>query len=75
MRVAIYRGGPLYNKVNSSFFLSVSKVCASLICSGVSVQGVSIQGVYVLGVSIQGVYVPGGPSIWCKCLGVRCPVG
>ena len=24
----------LYNKVNSNFFLSVSKVCASLICSG-----------------------------------------
>ena len=23
-----------YNKVNSNFFLSVSKVCASLICSG-----------------------------------------
>ena len=34
-----------YNKVNINFFLSVSKVCASLICSGGYLsRGVSVQG-------------------------------
>ena len=36
-----------YSKVNSNFFLSVSKVCASLICSGGICQGAGR--VYVLG--------------------------
>ena len=44
------------NKVNNNFFLSLSKVCASLICSG----GLSVKGVYVLWGKCPGGKCPGG---------------
>ena len=54
-------------KINySNFFLSVSKLCASLICSG----GICPGGICPRGYMSQGVYVPGGicprVRLWSK---------
>ena len=38
-----------YNKMNNLFFLSVSKVYASLTYSGISPVGYMSRGIYVLG--------------------------
>ena len=53
-----------------SFFLSVSKVCATrnFVHAGVSVQGVYVRGVYVLGGICLGGKCPGG---MCPRVSVR----
>ena len=49
-----------YNKVNKKFFLSVSKVYASLICSGYLSRGYLSQGVHFLRGKCPGGNCPGG---------------
>ena len=61
-----------YTKVEDLFFLSVSKVCASLICSGDICPGVYVWGVCVLGNICPGGKCPGGYMFGGKCPGGKC---
>ena len=60
----------LYNKVNSNFFLSVSKVCDSLIRLGGTCPGGMCPGG-----KCPGGKCPGGICPWGKCPGGTCPGG